>query len=104
MKLDLQKCGYAAIVTAVSAAFVLGTAATGFAKEKKKAETASKPMTCWFAAQAQFAAIRAGRDSPTAMPAGLKKTAPKWCPARLARKRRPNRRSEAGQTGKKKKM
>ncbi len=63
MKLALQKYGYAAIVAAVSATFMLGTAATGFAKEKKKPEEPkAQPITCWFEATSPVCADKGGEQ------------------------------------------
>ena len=61
MKCALQKCGYAAVVAAVSVAFALGMAATGFAKEKKKQEEPkAQPITCWFEPASPVCADKGG--------------------------------------------
>jgi hypothetical protein len=61
MKSALQKCAYAAAVAAISAAFVLGGVATGFAKEKKKPEEPkAQPITCWFEPSVPVCADKGG--------------------------------------------
>ncbi len=91
MKLDLRKCGYAAIVTAVSAAFVLGTAATSFAKEKKKAEEPhATPITCWFEPTSPVCADKGGErftytSACRAEKDGAKVVSNKACPEKKAK-------------------
>jgi hypothetical protein len=90
MKLDLQKCGYAAIVAAVSAAFILGSAATGIAKEKKKAEPASKPITCLFTPSSPVCGDKSGErttysNACWAEKDGAKVMSDKACPEKKAK-------------------
>jgi hypothetical protein len=91
MKTALAKCGYAAIVAAVSAAFMLGTAATGFAKEKKKqAEPQATPITCWFEPTSPVCADKGGErltytSACRAEKDGAKVVSNKACPEKKAK-------------------
>jgi hypothetical protein len=57
--MKLKNIGYAVVVGATALMFVLGSAATGEAKGKKKAAApAPQPATCWFTAKAPVCAAK----------------------------------------------
>jgi len=87
MQLDLKKCGYAAIVAAVSAAFVLGTAGPSDAKKKKEEAPAETHVTCWFTPSNPVCADKGGdrmtyTNSCYAEKDGAKVMSPKACPVK----------------------
>jgi hypothetical protein len=91
MKLFLQKCSYAGIVAVISAAFMLSTAATGFAKEKKKPEEPhATPVTCWFEPSSPVCADKGGErltytSACRAEKDGAKVLSSKACPEKKAK-------------------
>jgi hypothetical protein len=87
MKLDLKKCGYAAIVAAVSAAFVLGTAGISEAKKKKEEAPAPTHAACWLTPTSPVCGDKGGervtyKNSCYAENDGAKVMSTKACPVK----------------------
>src|ERR1700693_1899712 len=89
--MKLRSLGYAAVITATAAAFVIGSVNVGEAKGKKKAAAAPPPPVVCFAAEKRLCAVKGGMkftyiNACTAAKDGAKVVSQKACPARKAKK------------------
>lgn len=89
--MTLRKIGYAAIVAVSAAAFVLGSAATGEAKAKKKMEAAPMPPACQLAPSQPVCGARGGMkfnyaNACYAQRDGAKVVSSGACPAKAMKK------------------
>jgi hypothetical protein len=89
-KMKLKNIGYAVVIAATAAAFVIGSAMPSEAKGKKK-EAAPPPATCWFTAYKPVCGSKGGMkftyaNSCYAAKDGAKVTSWKACPAPKAMK------------------
>ena len=89
--MTLRKIGYAAVVAVSAAAFVLGSAATGEAKAKKKMEATPMPPACQLAPAQPVCGARGGMkfnyaNSCYAQRDGAKVVSAGACPAKAMKK------------------
>ena len=89
--MTLRKIGYAAVVAVSAAAFVLGSAATGEAKAKKKMEAAPLTPTCLLTTPHPVCGEKGGmkftyNNGCYADKDGAKVVAYNACPAKAAKK------------------
>ena len=89
--MKLRSLGYAAVVVATAAAFVIGSVNVGEAKSKKKAAAAAPPPVICFEAEKRVCAVKGGMkftyiNACTAAKDGAKVVSQKACPAPKAKK------------------
>lgn len=84
--MKLRSLGYAAVIAATAAAFVIGSVNVGEAKGKKKAAAAPPPPVVCFEAEKRVCAVKGGMkftyiNACTAAKDGAKVVSQKACPA-----------------------
>jgi hypothetical protein len=89
--MKLRSLGYAAVVAATAAAFVIGSVNVGEAKSKKKAAAAAPPPVICFEAEKRVCAVKGGMkftyiNACTAAKDGAKVVSQKACPVAKAAK------------------
>ena len=89
--MKLRSLGYAAVIAATAAAFVIGAVNVGEAKGKKKAAAAPPPPVVCFEAEKRVCAVKGGMkftyiNACTAAKDGAKVVSQKACPAPKAAK------------------
>ena len=105
--MKLGSLGYAAIVAATAAAFVIGSVNVGEAKSKKKAAAAAPaPMGLCFSPDAKYCAVKGGMkftyvNECTAKAEGAKIISNKACPAPKAAKVKKAKKAKAKKAAKK---
>ena len=103
--MKLRSLGYAAVIAATAAAFVIGSVNVGEAKGKKKATAAPPPVVC-FEAEKRVCAVKGGMkftyiNACTAAKDGAKVVSQKACPAPKAAKAKKAKKAKAKKTDKK---
>ena len=104
--MKLRSLGYAAIVAATAAAFVIGSVNVGEAKGKKKAAAAPAPPVICFEAEKRVCAVKGGMkftyiNACTAAKDGAKVVSQKACPAPKAAKAKKAKKAKAKKAAKK---
>ena len=89
--MKLRSLGYAVVIAATAAAFVIGSVNVGEAKGKKKAAAAPPPPVICFEAEKRVCAVKGGMkfayiNACTAAKDGAKVVSQKACPAPKATK------------------
>ena len=89
--MKLRSLGYAAVIAATAAAFVIGSVNVGEAEGKKKAAAAPPPPVVCFEAEKRVCAVKGGMkftyiNACTAAKDGAKVVSQKACPAPKAAK------------------
>ena len=89
--MKLRSLGYAAVIAATAAAFVIGSVNVGEAKGKKKAAAAPPPPVVCFEAEKRVCAVKGGMkftyiNACTAAKDGAKVVSQKACPVKAAKK------------------
>jgi hypothetical protein len=104
--MKLRNLGYAAVIAATAAAFVIGSVNVGEAKGKKKAAAAPPPPVVCFEAEKRVCAVKGGMkftyiNACTAAKDGAKVASQKACPAPKAAKAKKAKKAKAKKTDKK---
>jgi len=104
--MKLRSLGYAAVIAATAAAFVIGSVNVGEAKGKKKAAAAPPPPVVCFEAEKRVCAVKGGMkftyiNACTATKDGPKVVSQKACPAPKAAKAKKAKKAKAKKTDKK---
>lgn len=89
--MKLRSLGYAAVIAATAAAFVIGSVNVGEAKGKKKAAAAPPPPVVCFEAEKRVCAVKGGMkftyaSACIAAKDGAKVVSQKACPVKAAKK------------------
>jgi hypothetical protein len=104
--MKLRSLGYAAVIAATAAAFVIGSVNVGEAKGKKKAAAAPPPPVICFEAEKRVCAVKGGMkftyiNACTAAKDGAKVVSQKACPAPKAAKAKKAKKAKAKKAAKK---
>ena len=104
--MKLRSLGYAAVIAATAAAFVIGSVNVGEAKGKKKAAAAPPPPVVCFEAEKRVCAVKGGMkftyiNACTAAKDGAKVVSQKACPAPKAAKAKKAGKAKAKKADKK---
>jgi hypothetical protein len=104
--MKLRSLGYAAVIAATAAAFVIGSVNVGEAKGKKKAAAAPPPPVVCFEAEKRVCAVKGGMkftyiNACTAAKDGAKVVSQKACPAPKAAKAKKAKKAKAKKAAKK---
>ena len=104
--MKLRSLGYAAVVAATAAAFVIGSVNVGEAKSKKKAAAAPPPPGLCFAPEKRVCAVKGGMkftyaSACIAAKDGAKVVSQKACPAPKAAKAKKAKKAKAKKAAKK---